>query len=227
MKENIKIIAEMQYNNGPDLARRESEVIVEGSIGENWQFKIINTHGMHPCAYVRIPENTCLASICRELSEKSDRPFYDSSIFNHIHCHGGLTFGEVFDGTSPNPLWGEGIWLGWDYGHCGDWAGYETEEENLVAGNHKWSIHDIIPQVADVIHLLADEVDRTRLIRYVARDSDGILHVFTDKPEKGTLYWDSSDAHLTVLGDESFKDVKWEDDEPTLIIATLDKVSLW
>lgn len=227
MKENIKIIAEMQYNNGPDLARRESEVIVEGSIGENWQFKIINTHGMHPCAYVRIPENTCLASICRKLREKSDVPFYDSSIFSHIRCHGGFTFGEVFDGKATNPLWGAGIWVGWDYGHCGDWAGYETEVENLTAGNRKWLVNDIIPEIVQVVHLLADELDRPRLLRYVARDADETLHLFEVEPRRSDNKWWDRDYYSEELNQEAFPDVKWEDEEPTVVILTLDKTTIW
>lgn len=224
MKENINIISEMHYNNG--RFEMESSVIVEGSFADKWEFRIVNTRGMHPCAYIRIPDDSCLANICKELYNRADRPFYDAPMFNQVRVHGGFTFGEIFTKRSKEPLWGPGVWIGWDYGHCGDWAGYETEEENISSGNTKWGIHDIIPEVASAIHLLADELDRPRVVRYVARDKNGSLHLFSVEPTKTEEYgtWWDRDYPSEGLDQAAFPDVKWEDEAPTLVVVTLDTI---
>lgn len=72
--------------------------------------------------------------------------------------------------------------------------------------------------------------------KWIARDQDGCLCVYKDKPHKektddniGYVYWNRSDIkpnNIEFLGpfENLFKFIKWEDEEPTLIKDALDKV---
>lgn len=54
--------------------------------------------------------------------------------------------------------------------------------------------------------------------KYIARDENGFLYVFADRPKKLSTYW-NLDFDFAELGGLShlFENVKWEDEEPTLI----------
>ena len=58
---------------------------------------------------------------------------------------------------------------------------------------------------------------------YIARDKDGLLVVYTRKPEKRTTYWLVSDIlngaeHLYIKAFKvNFDFIKWEDEKPWLI----------
>lgn len=69
--------------------------------------------------------------------------------------------------------------------------------------------------------------------KWIARDQDGCLCVYKDKPHKektetGYVYWNRSDikSDIDFLGpfESLFKFIKWEDEEPTLVQDALDKV---
>ena len=55
---------------------------------------------------------------------------------------------------------------------------------------------------------------------YVARDKDGELYLFSEKPSKREEFWLMSSATTTViqLPSELFPEVKWEDEEPRELI---------
>lgn len=52
---------------------------------------------------------------------------------------------------------------------------------------------------------------------YIARDKDGLLHLFEEKPIK-TIYGWYSPTLVTTLPSYIFPEVKWEDEEPTELI---------
>lgn len=58
---------------------------------------------------------------------------------------------------------------------------------------------------------------------YIARDSDGQLFVFMEKPHKGESFW-KTDGYYYLLEMFSvlFQFVKWEDSTPTLIKDVLE-----
>lgn len=71
--------------------------------------------------------------------------------------------------------------------------------------------------------------------KWIARDQDGCLCVFENKPCKeetndniGYVYWTRSDNESDFGSldpfNNLFKFIKWEDEEPTLIKDALDKV---
>lgn len=52
---------------------------------------------------------------------------------------------------------------------------------------------------------------------WIARDNDGRLYVYDDKPLKGSFRWFGANPAGIVPFKHLFKDIKWEDAEPTKI----------
>ena len=62
----------------------------------------------------------------------------------------------------------------------------------------------------------------TELEAWVARDMDGKLFLYRDKPIKDKFVWYSPGFSL-VLASASFPEIKWSDDEPTRVSITIKK----
>ena len=62
---------------------------------------------------------------------------------------------------------------------------------------------------------------------WLARDQDGRLYLYKDKPYKeGQIQWYANELSSTCyihLEDEWFPEVKWEDEEPTKVKFVLDR----
>ena len=97
------------------------------------KFYVCSINGMHPTAYLRIPKGMPLHGIDYEEADKL------------IDVHGGFTY-------SRNSLYGvenddESWFLGWDYGHCGDFAGYYLRDGSF-SYYRKWTTEEIISECA-------------------------------------------------------------------------------
>ena len=57
---------------------------------------------------------------------------------------------------------------------------------------------------------------------WAARDMDGKLFLYRDKPLKDLTVWYSPGFSL-VLASASFPEIKWSDDEPTKVKITIEK----
>jgi hypothetical protein len=58
--------------------------------------------------------------------------------------------------------------------------------------------------------------------KWIARDRDGELYCFHNKPIKNRVTWDDNDCYLILNAfDHLFQMVQWEDSEPTLIANLL------
>lgn len=93
--------------------------------------------GMHPTAYIQIPSN-------HRLYGKD----YDE-IYNEvgIDVHGGITYTKDYLYISDNQKI-DGWFIGWDYAHYGDYAGYEEKfPENLRTNGKKWTTKEILNEV--------------------------------------------------------------------------------
>ena len=109
--------------------------------------------GMHPTAYVRIPEN--------HRYYKKDAEEID------IDVHGGITYSCDYLYIENNQKM-EGWFIGWDYAHLGDYAGYEEKlPKELQTGGKKWRTEEIFKDVKAVCYQLQkrkdDVIGRTRL----------------------------------------------------------------
>lgn len=52
---------------------------------------------------------------------------------------------------------------------------------------------------------------------YIARERDGALFIYKDKPLKTTYYWSGSDSNDFKYFNDLFQFIKWEDVKPTSI----------
>ena len=118
---------------------RETEILDEGYI-DNLHYCIIS-FGTHPCAYVELPET---------------HKYYKTNYFNIDDidaCHGGLTYSSehgIFRNDDKNHK--DGFWIGWDYNHCDDYAGYEQNfPVEIQSDGKKWTTEEILEEVKNVI----------------------------------------------------------------------------
>ena len=58
---------------------------------------------------------------------------------------------------------------------------------------------------------------------WVARDEDGSLYMYSDKPKKRRYNWYAAQVGYMRLDDSLFPEVKWEDEEPTEVTITINK----
>lgn len=130
-------MSEMKYGN-VDL-----EILVnEEYLGH--EYLILNLHGRYPTAYVRLKDNEILKH-------------YDDY---EIEVHGGLTF-------LGTPLTREdGTWLGWDYGHYGDYTYLRSKvledlledlyEDMNLSEKKKWTTEEVQEEAKSVIEQLIE-----------------------------------------------------------------------
>lgn len=96
-------------------------------------YAVVNVHGSHPCAYIQFPGIEKIENYnCIDL-------FYDEA--DDFWIHGGFTF----LGTHEN-IGLPGIWLGWDYAHCGDWTQTLPIAEDRFSHEDemKWTTEEVV-----------------------------------------------------------------------------------
>lgn len=52
---------------------------------------------------------------------------------------------------------------------------------------------------------------------WIARDSNGTLYIYKDKPEKVDKVW-RTDGQLALVDDDLFPEVQWSDEEPRELV---------
>ena len=92
--------------------------------------------GILPTAYVEIDKNN-------KLFKKN---YNDIA---NIYVHGGLTYSRSFLQDIKKDTW----FIGWDYGHAGDYLGYEIIYPNELRNKEdkKWTTEEIYEDVKNVI----------------------------------------------------------------------------
>lgn len=58
---------------------------------------------------------------------------------------------------------------------------------------------------------------------WVARDEDGSLYMYTDKPKKKSVFWHAPKVGYVRLDDSLFPEVQWSDEEATKVKLIIDK----
>lgn len=110
----------------------EKEILHSGEYLKH-KFVILNL-GMHPTAYIE-----CKLEDCKGTSDER---------LDEIVVHGGFTW----FGTAHWDKDDKTMYLGWDYGHYGDFAGYMTENDLFIDWNEKkWTTEEIYNEVKYVI----------------------------------------------------------------------------
>lgn len=93
--------------------------------------------GTHPCAYIDVTE-----------TDLNGKDYADID----ISCHFGLTYSREYLNTVDKKGW----FIGWDYAHYCDFAGYELEMPiGIRTGGKKWTTAEIVNECKQVIDQLA------------------------------------------------------------------------
>lgn len=58
---------------------------------------------------------------------------------------------------------------------------------------------------------------------WVARDKDGLLHLFEEEPYKSDEGWWHSFGYLLTLSESMLPEIKWKDEQPTKVRLIIDK----
>ena len=114
------MIKEMVYTKERDV------VILACDNYEGYNFLVVSL-GTHPCCYIEIPPEHVLYNV------------YVGDI--DLHCHGGVTFNGRLPFVPNSPYY-----IGWDYCHCDDYAGYREE-----GYGRKYSTSDLLIDVKKTI----------------------------------------------------------------------------
>ena len=89
--------------------------------------------GLHPTAYIKIPNNLDIDD-------------------NDIDVHGGITYTGDHLWINENEKL-DGKFIGWDYAHYGDYAGYEEKlPKELQTGGKKWTAEEIYKEVREACY---------------------------------------------------------------------------
>lgn len=115
---------------------RTKEVLYEGEYKEH-KFVILSL-GNHPTAYVE---------------DKIGAVDYDDIRLDTVRVHGGFTY---CGGGHWSKESAETRWLGWDYAHAGDFAGYYEEGEYFYYNSKQWTTPEIYDEVKSVIEQLIE-----------------------------------------------------------------------
>ena len=87
------------------------------------------------------------------------------------------------------------------------WLGYEYKQSPIKLTRLEYGILNHILNSTDY--------------SYIARDGDGRLFIYEDKPCKTANYWNCSDVSIFNYFDDFFQYIKWKDVEPVLIEEAL------
>ena len=128
-------MVEMVYG----INRIGPKIIAKGNLF-GYDFYVLS-YGTHPCCYVRIPVGHKFYDV-----DYDDIPFY---------CHGGLTFGErdLFDSTD------EDYFIGWDYGHAGDFSGFDMSF-GFGSNGHKYTTKELVLDCLESIRDFVKELTK-------------------------------------------------------------------
>ena len=58
---------------------------------------------------------------------------------------------------------------------------------------------------------------------WVARDYDGSLYMYSDKPKKMSDFWHAQRVGYMKLDDSLFPELQWSDEEPTKVKLIIDE----
>lgn len=132
-------IKEMIYSAN----RIDPERIAEGTY-KGFDYYVLNL-GTHPCAYIDVTETLL-----------NGKEYGDID----IQCHGGLTYSRNYLPTVDKQGW----FIGWDYAHYGDFAGYEIMfSSDLQSDGKHWTTGEIVDECKNVIDQIVGLPKQTNL----------------------------------------------------------------
>lgn len=139
--------------------KEEAEVLATGFCF-GLLYYILNL-GTHPTAYIRIPKNN---KFYKKQGEELN-----------INVHGGVTY--TAEGLYiNNGKKVEGWFIGWDYGHCGDYLGFEEKYVKGLAKGKKWTTDEIFTEVREVCYQIQSSVEIEEDVYELVGQKEGLVH---------------------------------------------------
>ncbi len=117
-----------------------------------WKIVIMN-FGIHPCGYIGTSDKENFF-FEKSYNELADMEFYGS-------VNGGFTYASFGVSGFYEQCW----FLGWDYSHCGDYAGYNNED-NQYKNAKKWTTKEIIKEAKEQI----DEINNVKFEEKIIKE---------------------------------------------------------
>lgn len=107
-------------------------------------FYWIVSYGTHPYAYVMIPKNS---------------KYFEKDYENiDIDVHGGFTYANDYLPFDKKNSGTKAWYIGWDYAHYGDYAGYEEKvPKEFRIGGKKWTTEEIKSEVREVCYQIVGD----------------------------------------------------------------------
>lgn len=102
--------------------------------------------GLFPTAYIKIPK---------------DHKLHGKSIDEiNVCAHGGITYSHDHLYITNNQKV-DGWFIGWDYGHAGDYIGSDVNlPEKYRTGGKKWTTEEIYKEVREVCYQIVEELKK-------------------------------------------------------------------
>lgn len=116
-------------------------IVLDSGNYRGFNYYILNL-GNHPTAYIEVPKS----------SKYYEKDMYDID----LDVHGGITYSNDHLYISDKKKI-EGMFIGWDYAHYGDYAGYEERlPERFRVNGKKWTTSEILKEVKHAIDMLGE-----------------------------------------------------------------------
>lgn len=120
-------------------------IVIEGDY-EGRHFVVLRHHSGHPNAYVEVLKDDCL---CKEgPSEFGKTHGYDD---RYEHFSGNVHGGATYYGYAYWDDQDERTYIGWDYGHLGDYVPAWEPLSYIEDEGYRWSIAEILMDVAHAV----------------------------------------------------------------------------
>lgn len=138
MKTKMK---EMEYNGSG-----KSELLYMEFFDDGTALAVVNTRGMHPCAYITFKG-------IEEVESYDDFYFKEENDDEYFDVHGGFTF----LGTLNQLIFSDITWLGWDYAHSGDFVHHGKFIESAGCGiihydeEKKYTTQELVDEATEAL----------------------------------------------------------------------------
>ncbi len=143
LEEIKKLMSNVEYKKMVYQTNRNLEILCDG-VYKNYQFYILNL-GTHPTAYIEIPKIS-------KLFGKTYDELYEMGI--DVDVHGGLTYSNSYLQNIKRDTW----FIGWDYAHWNDYAGYEEYmPKDIRTNGKKWTTEEIFEDVVNAIEQIKEK----------------------------------------------------------------------
>lgn len=130
MKTEMK---EMEYNGSG-----KSELLYMEFFDDGTALAVVNTRGMHPCAYITFKG-------IEEVESYDDFYFKEENDDEYFDVHGGFTFLGKLDSLVFSDI----TWLGWDYAHSGDYT--ETGLRFHYDEEKKYTTQELVDEATEAL----------------------------------------------------------------------------